>query len=244
MGKDHKYYYPNAVKYAGIHCRVCRHADTGELFLCQKAVHKRQLFYDCQCAEIGRYLYSCRPTEECERETVYRIDKQKLEAFQKLALRYALAGTPICRLSRMGISLTNAKPFFKDGVLDIPEPISGIRQKAVWNLSQPIKVLKLPPTVGKIDERIFAGQSITEIHFAEGARYIDMEAFCFCEDIKRIYLPKTGDRRNIVRHENHYLKNEVLQRAFEGCTFYVYKDSFAEEYVRCIGVKFKFVEDI
>lgn len=75
---------------------------------------------------------------------------------------------------------------------------------------------------------------LEQIQLSDSLQSIEREAFLDCRNLKEIMLPKTI--------------NTIGDNVFSGCTFqdfkvFIYKDSYAEDYLKSIGVKYSYINE-
>ena len=116
----------------------------------------------------------------------------------------------------------------------LPYGIKTIDDEA-FSCCSSLQKVYLPASVQRIGERAFYRcQNLEEINIPEGIKSIGDLAFYYCSDLKEITLPKSenyiGDEafRRIILQHSHSESREIEKPI----TFYVYRNSYADNYVK------------
>lgn len=213
--------------------QVCKNKETGEIFRCRN--------HDCPCAGTNNnshgFYYTepfvCTPLAECEEKIFFRAKKEAWDKLQKTCRKARLAGIDrVYRFSNYGILLSDARPYMKKGTAEIPEPFTNFDYTA-FDRCNVERLIISPSFSGVLIEDIEIEGGIPELVLSEGVKGLNMRGFTGWYNAKKVYLP-----RSLINFspENYEYGGEYK------CTFYVYKDSEAEYFVKFEGYDYKLID--
>lgn len=208
---------------------LCRNMNTGEVSICSTF-----------CENITENKISgvcvCEPAGKCGRSFCSRLDKEGFEKLNAIQRKFAIAGKEFFKVSWHGLEILEALPLVRGGRLAIPNGVESFSYEAEQEIAG-IKYLEVPPTLTNADNFIFHHSSeLVELTFSEGFKELLLCTLSHYKKLKKIYLP-----RSLEKIDDGELFVDLIKTLFEGKTFYVHKDSYAEEYMKKEGLSYEVI---
>lgn len=215
---------------AGVNPRVlCKNKNTGEISICS-----------CSCENITESKISgvcvCEPVGKCGRSFYSRLDKEGFEKLNAIQRKFAIAGKEFFKVSWHGLEILEALPLLKGDRLAIPNSVERFSYEAEQEIAG-IKYLEVPPSLKDVNGFICDhSDELEELTFNEGFKELMLCTLPHYKKLKKIYLP-----RSLEKIDDGELFVELIRFIFAEKTFYVHKDSYAEEYMKSKGLNYEVI---
>lgn len=208
---------------------LCKNKNTGELSICStfcKNITENKIRGVCVCEPVG----------DCESCFYCSLDKEGFEKLNAIQKKFAIAGKEFFKVSWHGLEILEALPLLKGDRLVIPNGVESFSFDAEKNIPA-IKYLEVPPTLINAENFIFHhSNELVELTFSEGVKELLLCTLPHYNNLKKIYLP-----RSLEKIDDGELFVGLIKTLFQGKTFYVHKDSYAEEYMKKEGLSYEVI---
>lgn len=208
---------------------LCKNKNTGELSICSafcKNITEKKIKGVCVCDPVG----------ECGNDLCCKLNKEGFEKLDSIQRRFTMVGKEFYRINHNGFEILDALPLVKGDRLVIPNGVESFSSDAEKNIPA-IKYLEVPPTLTNVDNFIFHhSNELVELTFSEGVKELLLCTLPHYKNLKKIYLP-----RSLEKIDDGELFADLIKTLFEGKTFYVHKDSYAEEYMKNEGLSYEVI---